>query len=167
MRTIGGTIMPATLQEFIKDFTGGSTGGTGGGGQASQYLDRFASNRPEDQEFDNRTMHEGAAEYLGQMPEGDFHQATQNAFSQAQPEQRQGLLSHLVGALTGRGVNLGPLVGRLGMTSANPQQMGAADYARLANFARTNHPEIMQEHVQSQPWLLKAMGNPVVKGALG
>ena len=37
----------------------------------------------------------------------------------------------------------------------------------LANFARINHPDVMQDHVQSQPWLVKAMGNPVMMGALG
>jgi hypothetical protein len=45
--------------------------------------------------------------------------------------------------------------------------MGADDYARLANYARREHPEAMQETVRQQPALLKAMGNPIVLGALG
>jgi hypothetical protein len=72
-----------------------------------------------------------------------------------------------MGALAGRGLNMGSLGSQLGLSSTNPQQMGASDYARLANYTRANHPEIMQQHVQSQPWLVKAMGNPIMMGALG
>ena len=72
-----------------------------------------------------------------------------------------------MGALAGRGLNLGSLGSQLGLSSTNPQQMGATDYARLANFTRTNHPDVMQDHVQKQPWLVKAMGNPIMMGALG
>ena len=156
--------MPATLEEFVKNFTKPSQLDDQ---QASQYFERFASTRPEDREFDNQTMHQGASEYLGKMPQGQFNQAAQNAFSQAQPDQRQDLLSSLIGALSGRGVNLGSLVSQLGLQSANPQQMGATDYARLADYARTNHPDVMQNHVQSQPWLVKALGKPIMLGVLG
>jgi hypothetical protein len=156
--------MPATVNDFIKNFGGA---GSVDDQQASQYFDRFTSTRPEDREFDNQTMHTGASEYLGQLPEDQFHQAAQNAFNQAQPAQRQGLLSSLIGGLSGRGLNIGSLGSQLGLQSTNPQQMGAIDYARLANYARTNHPDVMQSHVQSQPWLVKAMGNPIVMGALG
>ncbi len=156
--------MPATIEDFINKFTGM---GAADAQQASQYYDRFASTRSEDGQFDNQALHSGAAQYLGQVPEGQFHEAAQNAFNQAAPEQRQGLLGSLIGSLTGRGVNLGSLAGQLGLQSTNPQTMGAMDYARLANYARLNHPDAMQQHVQSQPWLLKAMGNPFVMGALG
>jgi len=156
--------MPATVDDFIKNFGGA---GAVDDQQASQYFDRFASTRPEDREFDNQALHQGATEYLGQLPQDQFHQAAQNAFSQAEPAQRQGLLGGLMGALAGRGLNMGSLGSQLGLSSTNPQQMGASDYARLANYTRENHPEIMQQHVQSQPWLVKAMGNPIMMGALG
>jgi hypothetical protein len=156
--------MASTIQDFVKAFTHPSDIGAQ---QASQYMDRFASNRPEDREFDNRELHAGTSEYLKQMPENTFHAAAQNAFNQAQPQQRQGLLGSLIGALTGRGLDIGSLASQLGLGSTNPQNMGATDYARLANYARLNHPEAIQDHVQSQPWLVKAMGSPVVLGALG
>jgi hypothetical protein len=156
--------MPATVDDFIKNFSGA---GTLDDQQASQYFDRFVSTRPEDREFDNQAMHRGATEYLGKLPEGQFQQAAQNAFNNAQPAQKQGLLSGLLGSLSGRGVDVNSLGNQIGLQSTNPQQMGSDDYARLANYARTNHPEAMQDHVQSQPWLLKAMGNPIVLGALG
>jgi len=156
--------MPATVDDFIKNFGGA---GSLDDQQASQYFDRFVSTRPEDKEFDNQTMHRGASEYLGKLPEDQFNQAAQNAFDKAQPAQKQGLLSSLLGSLSGRGVDVNSLGNQIGLQSTNPQQMGSADYARLANYARTNQPEVMQQHVQSQPWLLKAMGNPIVMGALG
>jgi hypothetical protein len=64
-------------------------------------------------------------------------------------------------------MNMASLGSRLGLQSTNPQNMGPADYARLANYARTNQPDVMQNHMQSQPWLLKALGKPIVLGALG
>jgi hypothetical protein len=156
--------MPATVDDFVKKFGGA---GSLDDQQASQYFDRFVSTHPDDREFDNQTMHRGATEYLGKLPDDQFNQAAQNAFTQAQPAQKQGLLNSLMGALSGRGVNVNSLGNQLGLKSTDPQQMNSADYASLANYARTNHPEVMQDHVKSQPWLLKAMGNPIVLGALG
>ena len=45
--------------------------------------------------------------------------------------------------------------------------MSADDYARVANYTRQQHPDVMQQTVSQQPWLMKAMGNPVVMGVLG
>ena len=135
--------------------------------QAAQYADRFASTRPEDQDFNSQDFHQGASEFLGQMTDDQFHQAAQNAFNNAAPAQRQGLISNLLGSLTGTTGGVGALASQLGLQSTNPQQMGAADYARLANYARTDHPDVLQDHIQSQPWLVKAMGHPVLMGALG
>src|SRR5207248_11722431 len=136
--------MPGTVNDFIQNFSGSNTLDET---QASQYYDRFASTQPQDREFDTNALHQGATEYLGQLPDDQFHQAAQNAFMQAQPGQQRGLLSGLLGSLQGRGVDTGSLAGQLGLQSTNPQQMGAMDYARLANYARTNHPDIMQEQV--------------------
>lgn len=156
--------MPGTVDDFIQRF-GGAT--TIDDREASQYYDRFASTRPEDTDFDNDTMSRGTTEYLGQLPPDQFQQAASSAFTQAPPPQRQGLLSGLLSGLQGRGVDPGSLQSRLGLGSLNPNQMGAHDYARLADYARTNHPDVMQRQVAEQPWLVKAMGNPFVMGALG
>ena len=134
---------------------------------ASHYMDRFASQHPDDQAFDSNTMHQGSAEYLGQLPADQFQQASQNAYSQASPTQQQGLIGSLLGGLQNKGVGLGSLAGMLGLGSTNPQQMSAADYSRLADYARTQHPDVMQQTVAQQPWLMKEMGNPIVMGALG
>lgn len=152
------------ISDFIQNFSGR---GNVDPQQAAQYADRFISTRPEDQDFNNQDFHQGANEYLGQLPEDQFHQAAQNAFNSAAPAQRQGLLSNLLGSLAGRTGGVGPLASQLSLQSTDPRQMGAADYARLANYARTNHPDVLQDHVQSQPWLVKAMGHPILLGALG
>jgi len=135
--------------------------------EAEQYYDRFASTHPEDREFDNATMSQGTTEYLGQLPDEHFEQAAHTAFAQAPPPQRQGLLSGLLSALQGRGVDMGSLQNQLGLPSLSPNQIGPDEYARVANYARRQHPDVMEEQVRSQPWFVKAMGNPIVMGALG
>jgi hypothetical protein len=156
--------MPGTVEDFMHRF-GGS--GTIDDKEAEQYYDRFASTHPDDREFDNTTMSQGTTEYLGQLPDEHFEQAAHTAFAQAPPAQRQGLLSSLLGALQGRGVDMGSLQNQLGLPSLSPNQMGPDEYARVANYARRQHPDVMEEQVRSQPWFVKAMGNPIVMGALG
>ena len=34
------------------------------------------------------------------------------------------------------------------------------------NYARTEQPEVLKKTVEEKPWFVKAMGNPVVMGAL-
>jgi len=62
---------------------------------------------------------------------------------------------------------MGSLQNQLGLPSLSPNQMGPDEYARVANYARQQHPDVMEEQVRSQPWFVKAMGNPIVMGALG
>jgi hypothetical protein len=156
--------MPDTVEDFMHRFGGG---GTIDDHEAAQYYDRFASTHPDDQAFDTATMSQGTAEYLGQLPDEHFEEAAHQAFAQAPPAQRQGWLSSVFGALQGRGVDMSALQGQLGLPSLSPNQMGPDEYARVANYARTNHPDVMEEQVRTQPWFVKAMGNLIVMGALG
>jgi hypothetical protein len=34
------------------------------------------------------------------------------------------------------------------------------------NYARKENPDALRQTVQEKPWLLKALGNPIVMGAL-
>ena len=54
-----------------------------------------------------------------------------------------------------------------GVRTLDPNAMNGSEFARLADFTRRNHPDAMRETVQKQPWFVKAMGNPIVMGALG
>ena len=156
--------MPSTVEDFMRRFGGN---GAIDDREAEQYYDRFASTHADDREFDTDTMAQGTTEYLGQLPDERFEQAAHTAFAQAPPAQRQGLLGSLLSALQGRGVDLGSLQNQLGLSSLSPHQMGPDEYARVANYARRQQPEVMAEQVRSQPWFIKAMGNPIVMGALG
>lgn len=152
----------ATVDDFIKRFGGQQTMDDR---EASQFLDRFASDDPNDRDFDNNEMYSGASEYLGKLPESDFQQAAQNAYASASPAQQQGLVGSLMNAVQGRGGALGALAGLFG--GQVPSQMSPDQYARAANLVRQQDPEAMKSVVREQPWFVKAMGNPVVMGALG
>jgi hypothetical protein len=44
--------------------------------------------------------------------------------------------------------------------------MSEEDAARVMNYARRERPEALQKVVEEKPWFVKAMGNPIVLGAL-
>jgi hypothetical protein len=171
--------MPDTVDDFMKRFAGG---GTVDDVDAIRFHDRFVSTHPDDAHFSNQAYHEGAVQYLGQLPDDQFHDAARNAVAQAPPQERAGLLDGLLSALggsagipgtssgtAGGSVGAGGLAGlasMLGLGSTDPNKMSEDDAARVMNYARKEHPEIMQQTVQEKPWFVKAMGNPVVMGAL-
>ena len=140
---------------------GGS--GTIDDSQAQQLHDRFVSTNPDDSAFDSQTYHQSATEYLGKLPDDQFQDAARNAYNQAAPQDRQGLLGGLIGAL---GASQGDLASKLGLASSDPSKMSADDAARLMNYARTEQPEALKNTVQEKPWFVKAMGNPVLMGVL-
>ena len=156
--------MPGTVDDFVRRFGGQDTMDDR---EATQYFDRFASTDPNDRDFDNDAMYQGSTEYLGQLPRDQFQRAASDAFQHAPPQQRQGLLGGLLGGLQTSGEDMSSLQRQLGLRSMDPQRMGPNEYARIADYARTQHPEVIQKQVKDQPWLLKAMGNPILMGALG
>jgi hypothetical protein len=153
--------MPGTVDDFMNRFGGG---GTIDDREAQQYHDRFVSTNSEDSDFDNQTYHQSATEYLGKLPDDQFHEAARNALSQAPPEERQGLLGGLLSALGGG--QLGNIASKLGLGSTDPSQMSQDDAARLMNYARREQPGLLSKTVEEKPWFVKAMGNPVIMGAL-
>jgi len=172
--------MPDTVDDFMKRFGGG---GTVDDQQAAQFHDRFISTKPEDGQFDSGIYHEAVAQHLGTLPDDQFQSAARNAIAQAPPQQRQDLLGGLMGALGGGGLGgmLGGMGGQsggggggglagiakmLGLGSTDPRQMSNEDAAKVVNYARTEHPEILRQTVQEKPWFVKALGNPIVLGAL-
>lgn len=155
--------MPGTVDDFIQRFGGQKTMDEQ---EAAQHFDRFASEHPDDRDYDNQTMYSGASEYLGKLPDRDFHQAAQNAYAQASPDQQQGLVSSLLHAVQGRGGDASGLGALFGGSRA-PERMSPDQYAQAATYLRQRHPEALQDVVREQPWLVKAMGNPVLMGVLG
>ncbi len=159
--------MANTVDDFMRRFGGNSTVDDR---DAAAYHDRFVSDKDDDRDFDNNTYHESATEYLGKLPDDQFKQAARSAVSQAQPEERQGLLGNLMNALGGGGAAAGAgggLAQMLGLWSDDPRKMTDDDAARVMDYARREKPEALRQTVQEKPWFVKAMGNPVVMGALG
>jgi hypothetical protein len=152
--------MPGTVDDFMNRFGGG---GTIDDSEAQQLHDRFVSTNPNDSAFDNQTYHQSATEYLGKLPDDQFQDAARNAYNQAAPQDRQGLLGGLLAAL---GASQREVANKLGLASSDPSKMSAADAARLMNYARTEQPEALKKTVQEKPWFVKAMGNPVIMGVL-
>jgi hypothetical protein len=154
--------MPGTVDDFMSRFGGNQTVDDR---EAAQYHDRFVSTKPEDRAFDNQTYHQSATEYLGKLPDDEFQQAARSAVAHAPPQEREGLLGGLLGALAGGG-GLGDIASMLGLGSTDPNKMSEQDAARVMNYARRERPEALQKVVEEKPWFVKAMGNPVVLGAL-
>jgi hypothetical protein len=164
--------MPETVDDFMKRFGGG---GTVDDEDAVRYHDRFISTRPEDRPFDNRAYHDAATEYLGKLPDDQFRDAARNAVAQAPPQEKAGLLGSILSAMSGSTGGMGAAAGAgglagiasmLGLGSTDPNKMSEDDAARVMNYARKEHPEVMRQAVEEKPWFVKAMGNPVVIGAL-
>jgi hypothetical protein len=153
--------MPGNVDDFMKRFGSSQTMDDR---EAAHFYDRFASDHPDDRDFDQHEMSSGATEYLGKLPENEFQQAAQNAYASASPVQQQGLVGSMMRALQNRGGG-GGLAGLFG--GGVPSQMTPDQYARAASYVRQRHPDAMQEVVREQPWMVKAMGNPIVMGALG
>jgi hypothetical protein len=168
--------MANTLDDFLKMFSGGSNVDEQ---QAAEYHDRFMSTKPEDNQFENGAYHDAVAQHLQKMPDDQFQDAAKTAIAQAPPQERQNLLSGLLGALGG-GSGLGGMISglgggqsspggiakMLGLGSTDPSQMSNDDAAKVVNYARTQNPELLRQTVAEKPWFVKAMGNPLVMSAL-
>jgi hypothetical protein len=156
--------MAIMLDDFIRVL---GSGGKVDDQQATELHERFVSTRPEDRQFDNRAYQEAAIEHIGNLPDDQFHNAARNAVTQAPPQQRQDLLGSLLGALGGGNAGgLGAIASMLGLSSTDPNRMNEDDAAKVMNYARKENPEALRQTVEEKPWFVKALGNPVVMGAL-
>jgi len=160
--------MPGTVDDFMQRFGGG---GTMDESDAAQYHDRFVSTQPNDRDFDSNTYHQAATQYLGKLPDDKFQEAARNAVTQVPPQERAGLLGTLMSALSGAGSaggggGLGDIASMLGLGSTDPNKMSPDDAAKLMNYARKEQPGALQQTVAQKPWFMKALGNPIVMGAL-
>ena len=155
--------MAKTIDDFMSRFGGEKTVDDQ---EAAQYHDRFVSPHEEDRDFDNNTYHQSTTEYLGKLPDEEFQQSARAAIAQAPPEERQSMMGGLLGSLGGAGGGLSRIAAMLGLGSTDPAQMSEEDGAKVMNYARRENPAALQQVVEEKPWFVKAMGNPVVLGAL-
>jgi hypothetical protein len=152
------------IDDFMKRF---GSEGTVDDQEAAQLHDLFVSTRPEDRQFDNRTYHRAATEYLGKLPDDQFSDAARNAVARVPQQERQDLLGALLGAMQGGSAGgLGGIARMLGLSSTDPNKMTEDDATRVIDYARKENPDALRQTVQEKPWFVKALGNPVVMGAL-
>src|SRR5687767_3973883 len=130
--------MPGTVDDFISRFGGK---GSIDDRQAEQYYDRFASTRDEDRDFNNDALYDGASQHLGRLDDDEFTRVSEQAYRQAPPEQRSGFLQTILRGIQGKGADLG----RIGVQHTDPREMTPEEYARVTNYARRQHPEVMRE----------------------
>ena len=153
-----------TVDDFMKRF---GSQGTVDDQEAEQLHDLFVSTRPEHSQFDNRTYQHAATEYLGKLPDDQFQDAARNAVTQVPQQQRGDLLGGLLGAIQGGSAGgLGGIARSLGLSTTDPNKMTQDDATRVIDYARKENPDALRQTVQEKPWFVKAMGNPVVMGAL-
>lgn len=172
--------MANNLDDFLKLFGGDSTADEQ---QAAQFHERFVSTKPEDSHFDNGAYQDAMSEQLKTLPDDQFQEIARNAIAQTPPQERQDLIGTLLGALGGAGGlsgvmssmgggtgggsgGLAGIAKMLGLGSTDPAQMSDDDAAKVMNYARNDRPELIRQTVAEKPWFVKALGNPIVMGAL-
>lgn len=158
------------IDDFLKILGGGSTVNDQ---QATQFHERFVSTKAEDKQFDNNVYQEAVTDQLGALPDDQFQDMAKNAIAQTPPQERQDLLGTLLGGLSGGmsglgggGSALGGIAKMLGLGSTEPSQMSDDDAAKVMNHVRHERPELIRQTVAEKPWFVKALGNPIVMGAL-
>lgn len=123
--------------------------------EARQRFDQLSqSSHPE--------FRQAVSSYVSQMDPEQFTRAAQNL----DPDQRAGFATGLVNALKGVGIDLDLIAQSLGLSSTDPHQMRPDELGRLAGYAQQNAPQALQQTTREQPFIMKALGNPLVQGAL-
>jgi len=147
--------MPGTIDDFIDHFTRGDPIDDD---EVEQYRKRFVSGN--DPDFDLQTFHESVKKYLRKLPDDGFQHQAGYAVSRAKLDQRQGLLGELLSAADQADI------ADLRLGSTDPHRMSVDDAARLMNYARRKHLELLTKIVEEKRWSLKELVDPVVVGAL-
>ena len=155
--------MPGTVDDFMRRFGGGGASMTG---KPSSIMTALRPRTPMIARLTLRRWRRAPpntwANYRTSTSRKPPHRVRASASRAA-----AGMAEQRIGRVTRPGVDLGGLQSQLGLPSLSPNEMGPDAYARVATYARRQHPDVMEEQVRSQPWFVKAMGNPMVMGALG
>lgn len=105
---------------------------------------------------------------LASLGAGQLQQGVANSAAQMSPDQRGGLVGSLLGGLGSSGMNVGSLLGQLGINPAvasNPQSATPQETATLAAHAQATNPGLLQEAMSfysQHPTLVKALGTVAI-----
>lgn len=157
--------MAKTVDDFIKRSE--ESGATIHEHEAAKYHDRFVSGKRADSDFDNRAYQQGVAEYIAKLSDKRFHDAARNALTQARQQQKRHLLARILKALRASSGQKGleAIANTLGLPTTDPRMSGD-DAARLLNYVRQEHSELLRQTLSKQPWFIKGMGNRIILGGL-
>jgi hypothetical protein len=133
--------------------------------EANTHFENLLQRRPP--EFERAT-----GTILSQMDENHLR----NAASRMDGSTRAGFAGKLLkslltggavggGGLAG-GLDLGKLAQMIGLRNTDPSQMDEDDLGRLTTYAQRNNPAALQNAAREEPGFIKALGNPMVAGAL-
>ncbi len=105
---------------------------------------------------------------LAGLGAGQLQQGVASSAAQMSPDQRGGLVGTLLGGLGSSGMNIGSLLGQLGINQAvatNPQSATPEETAKLAAHAQANNPGVFQDAMSfysAHPTLVKALGTVAI-----
>ncbi len=109
----------------------------------------------------------GRSLHPDQIPATQMEPELQKAIAQIKPNERDDVARAFFKHLTKRGLSDRDLERQLGLSTHNPNRMGADDVSKLAAFVYHNHPDIFQEVMAEQPAMIKFLSNPLVAAVLG
>ena len=104
-----------------------------------------------------------ASAALSQLDDEQFERAARSM----NDDDRAGFAGGLLDKLGQSGLDIGSILGTLGLSSGDPRSMGPDELSKLAGYARKTAPRALRETAEEQPAFMKALGNPLVMGALG
>jgi hypothetical protein len=109
----------------------------------------------------------GRSLHPDQIPATQMEPELQKAIAQIKPNERDDVARAFFKHLSKRGLSDRDLERQLGLSTHNPNRMGADDVSKLAAFVYHNHPDIFQEVMAEQPAMIKFLSNPPVAAVLG
>jgi hypothetical protein len=109
----------------------------------------------------------GRSLHPDQIPATQMEPELQKAIAQIKPNERDDVARAFFKHLSKRGLSDRDLERQLGLSTHNPNRMGADDVSKLAAFVYHNHPDIFQEVMAEQPAMIKFLSNPLVAAVLG
>ncbi|MBD2103590.1 hypothetical protein [Leptolyngbya sp. FACHB-261] len=147
------------------------------GGDVEQLPDNHASAPAENydnfDDFANRSSREerrglfGRSFHPDRIPSAQMEPELQQAISRIQPNQRDDVARDFLKHFKQRGLSEKDIERQLGLSTHHASHMSADDVSKLAAFAYRSHPDIFQDVLADQPFLVKFLSNPMVGAALG
>ena len=130
--------------------------------QTHDHYDQIAQSVPP------QTLAGAIGPALASLGAGEVQQSVANSANQMSPDQRGGLMQAMLSGLGSSGMNIGSLLGQLGINQGvanNPQSATPDEIAKLASHTQSTNPGLFGEAMSfysQHPTLVKALGTVVI-----